>query len=107
MAVYSQSDTNAFFSDASVVATYKVGKSRFNVRGIFDSPYQGVNVADSEFASERITFVIPSNNLPVNAEPGDKFVYDCDIYTVREIQPDGTGVTSLILEASTELDEPT
>jgi hypothetical protein len=107
MAVYSQTDTNAFFSDASTTATYKIGKTRFNVRGIFDSPYQGINIAEPEFASERVTFVLPSNGLPANAEPGDKFIYDCDTYTVREIQPDGTGVTTLVLEASTDLDAPT
>ncbi len=39
-------------------------------------------------------------------ESGDKIIDGQDIYTVREIQPDGTGVTVLVLEATTDLSAP-
>ena len=106
MAVYNDIDTSAFFTDAAVYMTYKVGKTRYTIKGILDSPYHGVTIADAEFATERITLVLPSKSLPVDAAPGDKVIYECDAYTVQEIQPDGTGVTTLILEASTDLDAP-
>jgi hypothetical protein len=106
MAVYNQFDTDAFFRDAAVWLIYKIGKTRHAIRGILDSPYQGVTIAEAEFASERITVVLPSESLPVEAAPGDKVIHECDTYTVQEIQPDGTGVTTLILETSTDLDEP-
>lgn len=106
MAVYNQFDMDGFFQDTAVDVIYKIKNTRHAVRGILDSPYQGVAVAEPEFASERITLVLPSNSLPTEASPGDKVIYECDSYTVQEIQPDGTGVTALILEASTDLNAP-
>lgn len=106
MAVYSSFDTNAFFRDASVPLIYRRRKTRFDIFGIFDSPYQGVNIAEPEFASERITLVLPTESLPPEAAEGDKVIRGEDMYTVREIQPDGTGITTLVLEAATNLDAP-
>jgi len=106
MAVYNQFDMDGFFQDTAVDVIYKINNTRHAVRGILDSPYQGVAVAEPEFASERITLVLASNSLPTEASSGDKVIHECDSYTVQEIQPDGTGVTTLILEASTDLDAP-
>jgi hypothetical protein len=106
MAVYSSSDIRAFFSDAATDLIYRRGKTRFNVRGILDSPYQAVAVVDPEFSSERIALTIPSASLPKESAEGDKIINGQDIYTVREIQPDGTGVTVLVLEATTDLSAP-
>jgi hypothetical protein len=106
MAVYSNSEISAFFSDAAIDLTYRRGKTRFNVRGILDSPYQAVAVAEPEFASERMTLTIPSASLPKDSAEGDKIINGQNIYTVREIQPDGTGVTVLVLETATDLSAP-
>lgn len=106
MAVYSSFDTNAFFRDASVPVTYKRAGTRFDVFGILDAPYQGVSIAEADFASERITLVLPTASMPTDSAPGDVVIYDCDSYKVREIQPDGTGITTLILETATDLDAP-
>ena len=107
MAVYNSTDVFALFSDAAVGVIYKRGKKRFDVRGILDSPYQGVNVAEVEFASDRITLTLPTAALPTGAAEGDVIIQDCNAYIVREMHPDGTGVTVLVLEETTDLEEPT
>jgi hypothetical protein len=53
-----------------------------------------------------MTLTIPSASMPKDSAEGDKIIDGQDIYTVREIQPDGTGVTVLVLEATTDLSAP-
>lgn len=86
-------------------AIYKNRKSRYKITGIFDEPYQGVNVAEVEFASASPIFTIPTAALPCRPEYGDKLLINCEEYKVRNFRADGTGVTVLHLEFLTDYEE--
>lgn len=87
-------------SDWGSAAIYKSANKRYPVQGIFDSDYQSVNVADVEFASTEPVFHFPTASLPCRAAIGDLIYIGEDIYTVRNIENDGTGITRLRLEAT-------
>lgn len=87
-------------SDWGVAAIYKSGGKRYPVQGIFDREYIGVNVADVEFASTLPAFHFPTASLPCRAYVGDTLYIDSDVYTIRNIENDGTGITRLRLEAT-------
>ena len=91
-------------TDWGTVATYQNRKSRFPIVGIFDDNYQGVNVAEVEFASSTPIFTIPTATLPCKPIVGDYVTIDCRNYTVRNFRADGTGMTVLHLEYMTELE---
>lgn len=87
-------------SDWGVAAIYKSGGKRYPVQGIFDREYIGVNVSDVEFASTLPAFHFPTTSLPCRAYVGDTLYIDDDVYTIRNIENDGTGITRLRLEAT-------
>ena len=87
-------DLATLFSDAAEVFVYVRGKTRFNLKGIFDDAYQGVEVAEAEFASSQPMITLPTSALPIQ------------IYVITNFKADGTGVTVLMLEATTDLDAP-
>ncbi len=87
-------------SDWGVAAIYKSGGKRYPVQGIFDREYIGVNVSDVEFASTLPAFHFPTASLPCRAYVGDTLYIDDDVYTIRNIENDGTGITRLRLEAT-------
>ena len=87
-------------SDWGVAAIYKSGGKRYPVQGIFDREYIGVNVSDVEFASTLPAFHFPTASLPCRAYVGDTLYIDDDVYTIRNIEDDGTGITRLRLEAT-------
>lgn len=102
MAVETDADRLSMFgaNDFGVVAHYFSGTKRYSLNGIFDKEYQGVQTADVEFASSLPVFYFPSSQLPCRWAYGDTLVIDDDTYTVRNVEPDGTGVTRLRLEAT-------
>jgi len=63
------------------------------VPGIFDNEYIEIN----DVSSSRPIFMFESSKItsPVR---GDKLTINSIVYTVKEIQPDGTGVTTFVLE---------
>ena len=87
-------------SDWGVEAIYKKANTRYKVQGIFDREYIGVNVSDVEFASTLPAFHFPTASLPCSATVGDTLYIDDDVYTIRNIENDGTGITRLRLEAT-------
>ncbi len=87
-------------SDWGVAAIYKSDGKRYPVQGIFDREYIGVNVSDVEFASTLPAFHFPTASLPCRAYVGDTLYIDDDVYTIRNIENDGTGITRLRLEAT-------
>jgi hypothetical protein len=99
-------DFATLFSDAAIPFVYKNKGTRYNLKGIFDHAYQGVEIAESEFASEQPMIMLPTSALPVQPVVGDKVVIECEVYIVVNFKPDGTGVTTLMLEATTDLDDP-
>ena len=106
MAVESSFDRTSFFTDAAVTFVYKNKGVRYTMRGIFDSDYQGVNVADPEFASDQPQITMPTAALPFEPLSGDKVYYADEVYNVRNFRNDGTGVTVIVLEITTDLDAP-
>lgn len=81
-----------------VVALKRSGKSRKSVNGIFDSAYTEIDVSGSVgFTSTTPRFVCRSCDI-VGAEDADSVTVDGTIYLIRVVQPDGTGMTELILE---------
>jgi hypothetical protein len=99
-------DMATLFSDAAISFAYKRKRTSYNLKGIFDDAYQGVQVSESEFASSQPVIMLPTKALPIQPVEGDKVVIECQVYTVRNFKSDGTGVTTLVLEESTELDAP-
>lgn len=106
MAVESTSDIYAMFSDAAVTFTYKSRGTRYMLRGIFDNDYIDIEVDEPEFASSQPRIMLPTAALPCEPVAGDRVWHDEEVYIVRNFQDDGTGVTVLILEVTTDLDAP-
>ena len=102
MAVESASDRSYMLnvSDFGTTATYTlVAGGQSSVIGIFDNEFfeadpQG-NVA---YASAQPRFMVQSSTLPSGADYGDNIAINSINYKVRIIQPDGTGITTLVLE---------
>lgn len=99
-------DFATMFSDAAIPFNYKNKRTTYRLKGIFDSNYIDVTAAEADMASETPVIMLPTKSLPATPEFGDKVIIECETYIVRNIKPDGTGVTLLILEATTDLDEP-
>ena len=102
MAVESASDRSYMLnvSDFGTTATYTlVAGGSSSIIGIFDNEFfeadpQG-NVA---YASAQPRFLVQTSTLPSGADYGDSVVINSTTYKVRIIQPDGTGMTTLVLE---------
>ena len=90
---------------SNAVATFDDGHT---VAGIFDQPYAQSDIGSAGFAGERPTFRLPSASVPPawwSSFADDAFdVVDAQI-TVRDVlyqvvrhEPDGTGMSTLVLE---------
>lgn len=106
MAVESASDIAAMFSDAAVTFVYKNRETRYVMRGIFDNDYVDVDIDEADYASSQPRIMLPTASLPCEPVAGDKILYDSEVYIVRNFEHDGTGVTVLILEVTTDLTAP-
>ena len=69
------------------------------VVGIFDADYQAASVGAFGMASTQPVFTLPSTSVPANPE-GLVLVTNSITYTVAAHEPDGTGISRLILERS-------
>lgn len=69
------------------------------VLGVFDNAYALGNVGVVGMAGSQPMFTLPTASVP--ADPvGQSLVIGADEYLVVEHQPDGTGVSRLVLEVS-------
>ncbi len=67
------------------------------VSGIFDNAYQLAGVGGNGFASSQPSYALPSSSL--TGDPtGLALVVNAISYTVVAAEPDGTGITVLMLE---------
>ena len=89
-----------YTDDFATTASYTPsGGSASTVNGIFDNeffevdPLSGVGVV-----SAQPRLFCTTADLPSGAASGDAITIDGTAYTVRVIQPEGTGVTTLVLE---------
>lgn len=103
MPVESAADLAAFFDtdDFGVSATYTRGATPSTVTGIFDREYVAADVAEVAFASTEPMFTLRSTQVPSGAIPGDTLTVSGTAFVIRNIEPDGTGVTRLRLESPT------
>lgn len=99
MAVESAEDRAVFLNpiEFGVEATYVDGTT---LNGIFDSDYFAADIgARVAVEGARLRFICRSADLPAEAASGDSITIDSVEYAVREIHPDGTGMTELVIEA--------
>ncbi len=101
MAVESAADRAIFVSadDFGVTASYTpTGGSASNVKGIFDNEYFETDAGgEVAFALQQPMFHCRTADVSSAAE-GDAITINAVAYTVRNVRPDGTGMTMLILE---------
>ncbi len=103
MSVESATDLAGFF-DTDYHAVAAVDKSGgvgggSTVNGIFDNEFVGVlDGGDVTVESATPIFTCQASDIATPAH-GDTVTISAAIYTVRGVQPDGTGVLVLILEA--------
>ena len=84
-----------FANDFSVAATWKGTES---IRGILDVGYSTPNIGgDVSMISTDPTFTCRSSEVTGAAE-GDTLSVSGVDYVIREVMPDGTGVTEFTLE---------
>lgn len=80
---------NDFGSDVSVSgSTYK---------GIFENPHQEVGIGEVDFSLQEATLVMRASDAS-GISQDDKLTIGSAEYAVTDIQPDGTGFTTLMLE---------
>ncbi len=102
MAVESAEDLASFFDtdEFALAATYTLqGGGASAVNGIFDDAFIEVEVgAGVPIGSTDPQFKCRSADVPATAAEGDTLTASGTVYTVRIIEPDGTGSTRLTLE---------
>ena len=85
-------DLAVFFADFAVDAVYKgVG-----IKVIFDNPYFERTVFGGAVESSQPKAWVKDSDI-TGAAHGDTITINSAAYTIIEIQPDGTGITTLIL----------
>lgn len=91
--VETANDLTVFFADAETATI-----DGASVRGHFENEHDPVNAGGMvEFSIQSATFTCKSSDVTAIAE-GSLITINGSSYAVTDIQPDGTGVTMLILE---------
>jgi hypothetical protein len=88
-------NTAAFFADFGQTAT--VGGA--SVSAIFDSGYALGSVGPIGMASSQPMLTLATANVPANPV-GTAVVVGAVSYTIGALEPDGTGISRLMLEAA-------
>ena len=88
---------SAFFADFGVAAT--LGGSTA-VRGVFDEAYALGSVGLAGMAGAQPVFTLPTASITPADPVGQPLVIGARAFTVAAHEPDGTGVSRLILEAA-------
>jgi len=101
MAVETATERAIFFEadDFAVTASYTPsGGSATNINGIFDNEYFEADAGGTiGIAIQQPRFQCQTSNVSSAAE-GDAITINSVAYTIRIVQDDGTGVTTLVLE---------
>jgi hypothetical protein len=93
---------DAFFrlGGHGVAATYTRSGKATQITGIFDRDYFAVDPGGRvPMTSSQPRFTCSSAALPSGAGNGDTLKIGGSAYVVRVVEPDGTGITQLVLEA--------
>ena len=88
-------DLNLFLPDFGVAATLDGAATH----GIFDNGYALGNVGLTGMASTQPSIVLPTANVP-GSPIGAAVTVNATAYLVAAHEPDGTGISRLMLEAS-------
>lgn len=103
MTIESDADRLLFLDegDFAVTATYTSvgGGAATSVKGIFDANTQAIEVGNEvAIASTAPQFLCRSADLTNGGRQQDTFVIDGTTYKAVDIQPDGTGMTTVRLQ---------
>lgn len=102
MAIEGATERAVFFDtdDFAVASSYTPsGGSASTVNGIFDNEFFEVDpLTGLGVVSAQPRFLCATADLPGAAAGGDAITISAVAYTVRVIQAEGTGVTTLVLE---------
>lgn len=104
MAIETDSERAIFFEldEFAVTCAYtKAGESApaAHICGIFDKEFLAVGLESNlELASTDPMFQCPTAQIPTGNAVGDTLVIDGTTYKARVFQPDGTGITTIVLE---------
>ena len=93
MSVETAADRSALLNDYGTTVT-KTDASTFT--GIFDNDFLAVDLDESEVESSEPTLLARTADVSSLAH-GDTLTISAVSYTVRGIQPDGTGMTQIML----------
>ncbi len=83
------------FADSATISKKTVSEATIN--GIFDNDYFEVNTGQVGVSSSTPAFLCRTSDI-TNVKFGHVITINSLDYKVRDIQPDGTGMTALILE---------
>jgi hypothetical protein len=100
MAVESADDRAIFLSvdDFGVSATFTRGVTVRTISGIFDNDFVEVDAGGViPFAMQQPRFLARTSDVSAAVED-DTLVISGTTYKIKVVQPDGTGMTNLILE---------
>lgn len=92
-----QFNTAPFFNPAHFADQAQFAGEAEPVHGIFDDAYAVGDVGELGMATTRPTLLLPSAQVPA-AVRGMQVQVAGQHFTVEDTQPDGTGMTLLILE---------
>lgn len=87
-------DTAAFLTDFAIDATL-AGQP---VRGIFDADHVVAEVGASGMAACAPAFILPSQAVPAAFSGLQLTLQDGTLWRIAEHHPDGTGLSTLLLE---------
>jgi len=102
MPVESDADLRAFFDVAEFAETiqWQSSSSTKDLPAIVDAEHLAlVSDATVPISTSEPQIVCRAADLPADAGQGDAVVMRGDVYAVRDMRPDGTGVMVVILEA--------
>lgn len=90
-------DLSAFAADFGTPATWSVGPKA--VLGIFDAGYQAAELGlQVGIDGARYTYLVPAADVPGVAQD-QTLTINGTVYTIRRVEPDGTGMVLLLLKA--------
>lgn len=105
MPVESDSDRAVFlsaneFGDNAIYT--KAGGAPASLTGVFDAPHIDVAMWDAPSSERRPTFLCRTSDIPAGAAgggAGDALLVDGTAYNVVDLEPDGQGMTRVVLGA--------
>lgn len=90
-----EEDVSLFFNTSGFASNAKL--AGVAVKGILSRPFQLAGLAGAGSASSDPVFTLPTDDVP-DDPVGQQIAIGDDTYTIQAVQPDGSGVSRLMLE---------